>query len=228
MLEIGKPPISIELCGGTHVRATGEIGLFHIVGESSIGAGMRRIEAISGRDAEEFIEGQRAIIEEAAEQLKAAPSEIISQISTLHAEIDAERKKASALERELLKNRVDSLLNMAESVNGIPVLVARVSASNMESLRQMGDLIKQRLSSILVVLGAVYNDQANFVAMLTPDLVKRGLRADQIVKQVAEVTGGRGGGRAELGQAGGKDKDRLDEALELVKDLVAKHGNTGT
>jgi alanyl-tRNA synthetase len=123
---------------------------------------------------------------------------------------------------------VDSLLNKAESVNGIPVLVARVSASNMEALRQMGDLIKQRLSSVLVVLGAVYNDQANFVVMLTPDLVKRGLRADQIVKQVAEVTGGSGGGRAELGQAGGKDKDRLDEALDLVRDLVAKHGNTGT
>jgi alanyl-tRNA synthetase len=228
VLEIGKPPISIELCGGTHVRTTGEIGFFLIVGKSSIGAGMRRIEAVTGRDAEEFIEGQRAIIEEAAEELKAAPSEIISQISTLHAEIDAERKKASALERELLKNRVDSLLNKAESVNGIPVLVAKVSASNLEALRQMGDLIKQRLSSILVVLGAVYNDQANFVAMLTPDLVKRGLRADQIVKQVAEVTGGSGGGRAELGQAGGKDKDRLDEALELVKDLVAKHGNTGT
>jgi alanyl-tRNA synthetase len=227
VLEIGKPPISIELCGGTHVRTTGEIGFFLIVGKSSIGAGMRRIEAVTGRDAEEFIEGQRAIIEEAAEELKAAPSEIISQISTLHAEIDAERKKASALERELLKNRVDSLLNKAESVNGIPVLVAKVSASNLEALRQMGDLIKQRLSSILVVLGAVYNDQANFVAMLTPDLVKRGLRADQIVKQVAEVTGGSGGGRAELGQAGGKDKDRLDEALELVRDLVAKHGNTG-
>jgi len=228
VLEIGKPPISIELCGGTHVRATGEIGFFHIVGESSIGAGMRRIEAITGRGAEEFIEGQHAIIEEVAEEFKAAPSEIRSRISALHAELDAERKKASALERELLKNRVDSLLNKAESVNGIPVLVARVSASNMESLRQMGDLIKQRLGSILVVLGAVYNNQANFVAMLTPDLVKRGLRADQIVKQVAEVTGGSGGGRAELGQAGGKDKDRLDKALELVRDLVAKHGDTGT
>ena len=226
VLEIGKPPMSTELCGGTHVKATGEIGFFHIVGESSIGAGVRRIEAVTGRGAEEFMEGQRTIIEEAAEELKASPSEITSRISALHAEIDAERKKALALEQELLKNMVDSLLNKAESVNGIPVLVARVSASNMEALRQMGDLIKERLGNVLVVLGAVYDNQANFVAMLTPDLVKKGLRADQIVKQVAEVTGGSGGGRAELGQAGGKNKGRLDEALELVRDLVAKHGDT--
>ena len=108
------------------------------------------------------------------------------------------------------------------------MLTARVPASNMEALRQTGDMIKERLKSILVVLGAVYGDQANFVAMLTPDLVKKGLHAGEIVKQVAQITGGRGGGRAEMGQGGGKDINRLDNALGLVRDLVVKHDDSGT
>ena len=228
VLEIGKPPISTELCGGTHVRATGEIGFFHIVGESSIGAGVRRIEAVTGRGAEGYIHGQLSIIDEVAAELRVSPAEIESRISALHSEIDTERKRAMALERELLKNTVGSLLGEVVSVNGIPVLAARVPASNMEALRQTGDLIKERLKSVLFVLGAVYDDQANFVAMLTPDLAKRGLHAGEIVKQVAQVTGGRGGGRAEMGQGGGKDVDKLDHALSLVRDLVAKHGNSRT
>jgi len=168
----------------------------------------------------------------------ASPSEIKSRIAALHSEIDTERKRALALERELSKNAVGSLLGDVVTINGIPVLTARVPASNMEALRQTGDLIKDSLESIFVVLGAVYGDQANFVAMLTPDLVKKamltpdlvkkGLHAGEIVKQVAQVTGGRGGGRAEMGQGGGKDINRLDNALGLVRDLVTKHGDSGT
>jgi len=226
VLEIGEPTMSTELCGGTHIRATGEIGFFHIVAESSIGAGMRRIEAVTGRGAGEFVEKQLATLEEAAQVLKGP--EIMDRLSALHRELEAERRRASAVERELLNNTVESILSQAESVNGIAVLVARVPASNMEALRQMGDLVKERLNSVLVVLGAVYHEQANFVAMLTPDLAKRGLHAGEIVKRVAAVVGGSGGGRAEIGQAGGKDKEKLDEALELVRDLVAKHGDTGS
>jgi len=228
VLEIGRPPISIELCGGTHVRATGEIGFFHVVDESSIGAGVRRIEAVTGRGAERYIDGQLSIVEEAAEVLRASPSDIKSRIYALHTEIDDARKRALALERELLRKTVDSLLGEVLSINGIPVLTARVPASSMEALRHTGDLIKERLKSVLVVLGAVYDDQANFVAMLTPDLVKRGLHAGEIVKQVAQAAGGRGGGRAETGQAGGKYIDKLDDALSMVKDLVVKHGDSGT
>ena len=228
VLEIGKPPISTELCGGTHVKATGEIGYFHVVDESSIGAGLRRIEAVTGRGAESYIDMQLSIIDEVAEDLKASPSEIKSRIAALHSEIDTERKRALALDRELSKNAVGSLLGDVVTINGIPVLTARVPASNMEALRQTGDMIKDSLESIFVVLGAVYGDQANFVAMLTPDLVKKGLHAGEIVKQVAQVTGGRGGGRAEMGQGGGKDINKLDNALNLVRDLVTKHDDSGT
>jgi alanyl-tRNA synthetase len=119
---------------------------------------------------------------------------------------------------------VDSLLSKAESIAGITVLAAKVPASNMESLRYLGDLIKERLGSVVVVLAAAYNNRANFVAMVTPDLVARGLNAGQIVKQVAAVAGGSGGGRAELGQAGGKDKRKIDEALKLVRRLIEGKG----
>jgi alanyl-tRNA synthetase len=224
VLEIGEPVISAELCGGTHVNSTGEIGLFLIVGESSIGAGIRRIEAVTGRGAEELVETQLSIVEEATKELRVSASEIRSRISALQTELDAERKKAISLERELLRNSVDSLLSKAESIAGITVLAAKVPASNMESLRYLGDLIKERLGSVVVVLAAAYNNRANFVAMVTPDLVARGLNAGQIVKQVAAVAGGSGGGRAELGQAGGKDKRKIDEALKLVRRLIEGKG----
>jgi len=224
VLEIGEPVISAELCGGTHVNSTGQIGLFLIVGESSIGAGMRRIEAVAGRGAEELVETQLSIVEEAAQELKVPASDISSRVSTLQKELDAERKRALSLEREVLKHTVDSLLSKAESIAGITVLTAKVPASNMESLRYTGDLIKERLGSVVVVLAAVYNNQANFVAMVTTDLVARGLNAGQIVKQVAAVAGGSGGGRAEMGQAGGKDKRKIEEALKQVRRLIEGKG----
>ncbi len=228
VLEIGKPAISLELCGGTHVKQTGDIGFFQIVAEASIGAGLRRIEAVTGRGAEEFIKERFSIIEHVADELKAPVAEIENRIAALQAEIDAERKKALILEREMLRSSLDSILKQVESVNGITVLTASVPASDMEALRQMGDLIKERLKSVLGVLGAVYNERPNFLAMVTPDLVKKGLHAGEIVKQVAAVAGGGGGGKAEIGQAGGKDVNKLDDALRLVKELVAKHGDTGT
>ncbi len=228
VLVIGRPPISMELCGGTHVKRTGDIGYFQIVGESSIGAGLRRIEAVTGRGAEEFIEKRFAIMEHVAEDLKAPVAEVESRIASLQQEMDAQRKKAVELERRLLTSDLDSLLSKAESVDGITVLAARVPASDVEGLRQIGDAVKERLSSAVVVLGADYNGRANFVAMLTPDLVRRGLHAGDIVKRVAAVAGGGGGGKAETGQAGGKDAGKLDDALKLTADLVREHGNTRT
>jgi len=222
VLEVGEPAISVELCGGTHVKATGEIGLFFILSESGIGAGIRRIEAITGRGAEDFVESQLSIVEDIARGLRVPTPELKSRISALQAELDGERKRALSLERELLRDKVDSLVNKVESISGVSVLAAKVPASNMESLRHTGDLVKERVGSAVVVLGAVFNNRPNFVAMVTPDLVARGLNAGDIVKQVAAVTGGSGGGRPELGQAGGKDKGKIDDALKLVRRLVEK------
>ena len=224
VLEIGDPPMSAELCGGTHAKSTGEIGLFIITGESSIGTGLRRIEAITGRKAEEFVRNSLSKMAIVAEELRSSPSEIIDKTKSLISELTAERKRSAALEKELSRYTVESLLGKTEKVNGIIVLSAKVPSTSLEILREMGDLLKGRLKSAVIVLGTVYDGRPGFVAMVTPDLVKRGLNAGDIVKQVAGVTGGGGGGKADMAQAGGKDKNKVDEALELVKRLVQKSG----
>jgi len=124
------------------------------------------------------------------------------------------------LERELSKKIAESLLSQAEVINGVRVLVAKVPPSRMEILREMSDLLREQLGSAVVVLGTVYEDKPAFLAVVTPDLVDRGYNAGEIVKQVARVAGGSGGGKASLAQAGGKYKDKLDEALRLVRSLI--------
>ena len=206
VMKIGEPFISAELCGGTHVASTGEIGLFHIIGESSIGAGLRRIEAVTGEGAETLIER--------------LSSEWQEKVSSTTSALDMERKRVQALERELAKLRAESLLSQAEVINGVRVLAAKVPPSRMETLREMSDLLREQLGSVVVVLGTVYEDKPAFLAAVTQDLVDRGYNAGEIVKQVARVAGGSGGGKASLAQAGGKYKDKLDEALQLVRSLI--------
>jgi alanyl-tRNA synthetase len=224
VLEIGEPLISAELCGGTHVKSTGEIGLFIITGESSIGTGLRRIEAVTGRKAEEFLTESLLALENMAEDLRSSPAEVPDKVKALASELAAERKRSASLEKELSRYTVESLLDKAEKVNGITLLAAKVPSASLSVLRDMGDLLRDRLKSAVIVLGTVYDSKPGFVAMVTPDLTKRGLHAGDIVKQVAAVTGGSGGGKADMAQAGGKDKNKLDEALELVKRLVQKAG----
>jgi alanyl-tRNA synthetase len=224
VLEIGEPLVSAELCGGTHVKATGEIGLFIIAGESSIGTGLRRIEAVTGRKAGELVQDSLKTIAEVAAELRSSPAEITARLKALTDELVSERKRSASLEQELSRYTVQSLLDKAEKINGITVLSARVPPTSFEILRQMGDSLKDRLKSAVIVLGTVYDDKPGFVAMVTPDLVGKGFNAGNIVKQVAGVTGGGGGGKANMAQAGGKDKDKLDDALGIVKKLVRKAG----
>jgi len=220
VLKIGEPFISAELCGGTHVSATGEIGLFHIISESGIGSGLRRIEAVTGRGAEQYFAERLTDLERIAKSLGASPEEARDKVSGLAGELEQERKQRLALERELAKETAKSLLSQAEVIKGVKVLVAKVPSSRLEMLREMSDLLRDRLSSAIVVLGTVYEDKPAFLAAVTPDLVAKGYDAGKIVKQVAAVTGGGGGGKPNLAQAGGRDKKKLDEALKLVKSLI--------
>lgn len=206
VLKIGKPFISAELCGGTHVGSTGEIGLFHIISEGSIGAGLRRIEAVTGEEAEAYISQRLSDSQKAAEHLDA--------------ELVKERKQRQAIERELARKTAESLLAQAEVIKGVTVLAAKIPSARMEILREMSDIIRDKLKSAIVVLGTVYQDKPAFLAAVTPDLVAKGYDAGKIVKQVAGVAGGSGGGKPGLAQAGGKDKKKVDEALKLVKSLI--------
>ena len=220
VLRIGEPPISTELCGGTHITSTGEIGSFQIIAESSIGAGLRRIEAVTGRGAEEFINLRFLILENIARSLDTEPATALERVSSTTSEFDKERRQRLALERELAKLRTESLLSQAEEIKGVTVLIAKVPSSRLEILREMADFIRDKLKSVIVVLGTVYQDRPVFLAAVTSDLVAKGYDAGKIVKEVARVAGGGGGGKPNLAQAGGKYKDKLDEALRLAKSLI--------
>jgi alanyl-tRNA synthetase len=220
VLKIGKPLFSTELCGGTHVSSTGEIGFFHIIAESSIGAGLRRIEAVTGRGAEALVNRRLSSLENIAHLLKTLPDKAEAQVSSTASDFEMERRFRLTLERELAKLRAESLLGQAEVVKGITVLVARVPSSRLAILREMSDLLRDKLKSAVVILGTIYEDRPVFLTAVTSDLVARGYNAGEIVKQVARVTGGSGGGKPSLAQAGGKYKDKLDEALRLAKSLI--------
>ncbi len=211
---------SAELCGGTHVRATGEVGYFLILSESSIGAGVRRIEALTGRGLEAHLEARLGSIEALARHLNTAPAELEARVQALMSDLDHERRRAQQMERQSARGAIDSLVQKVRSVDGIAVLATRVPAGSAETLREIGDALRQRVGSGVLVLGAVIDDRPSFVAMVTHDLTERGLHAGDIIRQVATVTGGGGGGRPELAQAGGKDASRLDEALAEVERLV--------
>jgi len=215
-----KAPISFEVCGGTHVDRTGDLGLFQVISEGSIGSGMRRIEAVTGREAEKLIEERASMLDKIARRLQVPAADVEGKLSGVLEELDSERKRAVVLERQLSKETAESLLIQAELVKGVSVLVAKTSVSNMDALRHMGDVLREKLGSGVIVLAAVWDDKPSFLAMVTPDLVSRGLNAGDIVKKVAQATGGSGGGRPQLGQGGGKDKDKLEQALKLVAELV--------
>ena len=220
VLRIGQPPISSELCGGTHVSSTGDIGFFQVVAESSIGAGLRRIEAVTGRGAEEFVKKRFTSLDNIAKLVHTLPDEVEEKVASTATAFETEQRQRMALERELAKLRTESLLGQVEEINGVKVLVARVPSSRIEILREMADFIRDKLKSVILVLGTISEERPVFLAAVTPDLVSRGYDAGKIVREVAKVAGGGGGGKPNLAQAGGKYKEKLDEALRLVKDLI--------
>jgi len=220
VVKSGEPVVSAELCGGTHVTATGEIGLFVITSEGSIGSGMRRIEAVTGRGAERLVEERFSTLENVARAASSSLIEAEEKVSSLVSELNAEQKQMLALEREMSRMVAEDLLDKVEEIKGVKVLVAAVRPFPQQVLREMSDFLRDKLKSAIVVLGMVHGDRPFFLAAVTSDLVDRGYNAGDIVKQVAEVTGGGGGGRATLAQAGGRDKTKLEEALRLVKDLI--------
>ena len=216
----GPACFSVEVCGGTHLARTGEVGLFLITAEGSIGSGLRRIEAVTGRAAEAAARHDRERLESLARRLDTAPADLETRVADLMDELDQERRRAAGLERDLARREAEGLLAHAVEVNGAQVLAARVTAASAESMRDVGDYLKAKMGSGLVVLGAVLGERPVLVAMATPDLVDRGVDAAAIAKQAAAVMGGGGGGSAATAQAGGRSPEKLDDALALVPTLL--------
>ncbi len=224
VLKIGDPhqPFSQELCGGTHVSHTSEIGPFYILSESSVGAGLRRIEAVTGRVAQKLIQQRLRALDSSAACLGCSPDEVEQRIQALQDELQQQKREVARLRRQLAQRDFEALLSQVQEVQGVKVLAAQVEAANMDTLREMSDWFRDRIGSGVIVLGAVMDSRPGFVAAITPDLVERGLHAGQIVKRVAQVVGGSGGGKPTLAQAGGRDPSRIGDALSLVPGLVAE------
>jgi alanyl-tRNA synthetase len=221
-LERVDEPFSFELCGGVHTHATGEIGLLHVESEGSIAAGTRRVEAVTGRGTEGLLSQRHVLLESLAKQLRTSPAEMASRVTALLEELDRERKRAASLERELARRQAEALPVQAQVIDGVTELKAQVQAASPEALREMGEWLRGKLGSAVIVLGAASNGRANFVAFVTPDLVSKGYHAGNILREVAKAAGGGGGGRPEMAQAGGKDAAKVKEALDLVPGLVRK------
>ena len=221
VVEISEPALSMELCGGTHVKSTGEIGFFIMMSEASIGTGLHRIEAVTGRTAEAVAERNSATLKSIARELKTVPDEVHGKVGVLVNELESAHKHSLWLERELSRKITESLISQVKQAGGITFLSARVPPLTKSVLREMGDILRSKLKSAVIVLATVYNDNPSFLAMVTPDLVARGFYANDIIKKVARVAGGSGGGKAEMAQAGGKDATRLDEALDSVESIIA-------
>jgi alanyl-tRNA synthetase len=217
-----EKPVSMELCGGTHVGQTAEIGSLVIMSEGSVGAGLRRIEGLTGRGAQQFVQTRLKKLQNAAAYLKAAPDEIDRKVLEVLEETQAIEKELTKARREAAKRDIESLLNDVTNVSGVSVLAAKVNAIDSEMLREMSDWLRAKLGSGVVALGAVLGDKPNLLVAVTQDLIDRGLDAGKIVRQAAALIGGGGGGRPNLAQAGGKDASKLGEALEAVKGIVAE------
>ncbi len=214
---------SLELCGGCHVPNTSAIGLFKIVSESGIGAGTRRIEAVTGESAYMQLKEQISILREAAVKVKANPKDLPGKIDSLLAEVKDLQKENESLAAKLSNIEAGNIQTKAETINGVTVLSAKVQAQDMNNLRNMADDLKQKLGSSIIVLGSVQGDKVNLIAAVTKDLVDEGYHAGKIIKEVATRCGGGGGGRPDMAQAGGKNPNELDAALAAVKELVEAH-----
>ena len=212
---------SLELCGGTHVRSTGEIGAFDLLSESGIAAGVRRSEALTGAGAERAVRLRRQVLADLGTRLNAAPEELADKIEALLGRNRQLERSLGELRRRVAALETSDLSNGAREVEGVTVVARRTEVEDVPSLRAMADGLRESLGSGVGVLGADIGGKVSFIAVVTDDLIKgRGLKAGDIVRGVAQLAGGSGGGKAHLAQAGGRDPGKLDEALEQVAHIV--------
>jgi alanyl-tRNA synthetase len=214
------PGFSMELCGGTHVNRTGDIGFFKILSEASVASGVRRIEAVTGEGAIDRVYQEEEILQQVAQLLKSAEGDLGGRVEALILEMKSKEKELASLKSKLAGSLVDEVLENKKEVKGVPVVVARTDELDPEGMRQLIDSLKEKLGSGVIVLGSA-KPQIAFIAGVTKDLTGK-IKAGDLVKEVAKVAGGGGGGRPDLAQAGGKDASKVDEALRQVLPFVEK------
>jgi alanyl-tRNA synthetase len=215
---------SKELCGGTHVGSTGEIGLFKIVTEGGIAAGIRRIEALTGYGALQRFQQSERLLAELAEQLKSVPEEIPSRITRLQSRQKELEKELAQLATSQSAADLDKIIGGAKQVGDIRVISARVKVDSSKTMREVGDRLRDKLGSGVAVLGADFDGKVALLAIVSKDLTQK-YHAGNLVKELAPIVGGGGGGRPDMAQAGGSMPDKLGEALAAVYGVVEKQGS---
>lgn len=214
---------SLELCGGTHARATGDIGLFKIVSEQGVAAGVRRITAVTGEGALAYVRELEGSVGRAAEALKTAPATLPERIEKLLQRERALEKKVEELERKLATGGAggpEALLAQAREIAGVKVLGVRTDVTDRGALRELAETLRDRLGSSIVLVGSVADGKAQLVLTVAKALVER-FRAGELIRPIAQIVGGSGGGRPDMAQAGGTDPSRIDQAIMSIYDLVA-------
>ena len=211
---------SKELCGGTHVSNTGSIMLFKIVSESGVAAGVRRIEALTGNGVLEYYKKQEELLHAAAKALKAQPAEIVEKIAHLQGEVKTLQSENESLKSKMAQGSLGDVMNKVVEVKGVKLLAAKVEGVDMNGLRDLGDSLKEKLGEGVILLAAVNGGKVNLLSMVTDAAQKAGAHAGNIVKAAAAIVGGGGGGRPNMAQAGGKNPEKVDEAIEAVKGIL--------
>ena len=219
VVKIGN--YSIEFCGGTHAKNTGNLGLFKIISESGVAAGVRRIEATTGFGVLGLLENAENTAKETAKALKTSPADIAVKAQSLTDELKEAKREIESLKSKMAQGGIDDILNSAEEVKGIKVIASKMADGlDMNALRTVGDNLKQKTECGVIVLASNDNGKVNIIAMATPSAMEKGAHAGNIVREVAKVCGGGGGGKPDSAQAGGKDASKIEDALNIVKDLI--------
>ena len=210
---------SVELCGGTHVQRTGDIGLFYITSESGIASGVRRIEAITGAKALAHMKSMKETMATVAKLLKANPANVLEKAEQLVTHSKEQEKTLAALQAKLANANSGDMVGNAKEINGIKVLAQRIEGANAKALRDMADALKTKLTNGVFLLASAEGDKVSLIAGVTGDLTQR-YKAGDLMKEVAPLVGGKGGGRPDMAQGGGTDPNGIDAALQRVESWV--------
>jgi alanyl-tRNA synthetase len=206
--------VSMELCGGTHVNNTAEIGVFKIISETGVAAGVRRIEAVAGPAVLAYLNVRETVVKDLSDRFKVKPEEVVDRVIAMQAELKDNQKQLAALKSQLAVAQSGQLLEQAVLIGGVKVLVAELPGADADSLKSAAETLLQKLGEGAVFLGGSPEaEKVGFVAAFSPAVVKQGLQAGKVVGAVAKICGGGGGGRPNFAQAGGRDESKLAEAL---------------
>jgi len=212
---------SKELCGGTHIDQTAKIGMFKIISEGSIASGIRRIEAITGRAAIDYMQELDNLTDELSISMKTTKDELLSKVNLLKKEAKEKDKEIQRLNNEILKSNINEILDKYEEINGIKLFAIKFKDKDANTLREIADKIRDKNESCAIILASDLGDKVLFVSAVTKDLAKGGIHAGNMVKEAAVIAGGGGGGRPDFAQAGGKNPEKIDEAINAVRKQIA-------